>query len=209
MHLGYVLATRRNMSPSRIDVNDPSESQTQHDRFPPCLLPPLRGARTTPTLSVSTPLTQFGSVIETQFFPEREQHESGHSIDLMTVCKAAWILTLQCFVQADILCFAYQEAVPAGCGHSTSGDPVLYFTRVDGGEEVQEFLRRLRGGTVSPILAAPHGHEIRIVKGQVAAGAFGNTMLYYSAERDGGTKPRPLASRKPSGVSLLNPPSNA
>ena len=207
MHLRYQQALETpNMSPSRIDEHP--DLRVKHDRFPPCLLPPLRGARTTPTLSVSASVTQFGSVIDTQFLPERKWHESGHPVDPLMVCKAAWMLTLQCFVQADILCFAYQEVVPAGCSNSTSGDPVLYFTRVDGEEEVQDFLRRLVGGTVSAVMAAPRGHEIRIVKGQLAAGAFGNTMLYYSGEGDGGTRPKPLGVRKPSGVSLLNPSSN-
>jgi hypothetical protein len=188
------------MSPPHIDEHP--DLRVKHDRFPPCLLPPLRGSRTTPTLSVSAPVTQFGSVIETQFLPEREWHESGHHVDPLTVCKAAWILTLQRFVQADVLCFAYQEAAPPSCSNSTGIDAVLYFTRVDGNEEAQDFLTRLGGSTPSVVLAAPRGHEIRIVKGQLAAGAFGNTMLYYSGEGDGGTRPRALGARKPSGVSL-------
>ncbi|KAH6636023.1 hypothetical protein F5144DRAFT_619490 [Chaetomium tenue] len=188
------------MSPSRID--DHPDSEVKQDRLPPCLFPTLRGSRTTPSFSVSAPVTQFGSVIETQFLPEREWHESGHHNDPVTICKAAWILTLQCFVQADILCFVYQEVESAGRIYSTSGDPVLYLTRVDGGEEVQEFLRRLGAGAVSTVLTAPRGHEIRIVKGQPAVGDFANTLLYYSGEGDGGTRPRLLSGRKPLGMDI-------
>lgn len=182
-------------------INEHPDPIIKHDRFPPCLLPPLRGSRTTPALSVSAPVAQFGSVIDTQFLPEQVWHKSSHHVDPLTICKAAWILTLQCFVQADILCFAYQEVVPAGCSNS---DAVLYFTRVDGGEAVQDFLRRLGSAMGSTVLAAPRGHEVRVVRGQLAAGAFGNTMLYYSGEGDGGTRPRPLNARKPSGVSLCS-----
>ncbi|KAK3295422.1 uncharacterized protein B0H64DRAFT_474384 [Chaetomium fimeti] len=194
------------MSASRIEKHH--DVGVEHDRFPPCLFPPLHHSQASPPAGTeSTP--EFGFVIEPQFLPGRQWHESGHHVDLLTVCKAAWLLTLKCFVQTDIVSFAYQqEAVEAGCTSRMNNDPVLYFTRVDNDEEVQGFLRRLGGITPSDVLEAPRGHEIRAVKGQGVAADFANTMLCYYGEGDYGkgdygTRPMGLTTRKPLGMDIL------
>ncbi|KAH6849646.1 hypothetical protein B0I37DRAFT_390215 [Chaetomium sp. MPI-CAGE-AT-0009] len=182
------------MSPSRVDEH--LDQGVNHNRFPPCLFPPLQHSRASqPSPTGSVP--EFGSVIEPRFLLDREWHESGHQVDLATLCKAAWTLTLQFFVQTDILCFAYQEVAATGCNSSSNNNAVLYFTRIDGNEEVQGFLQRLGGVTPSAVLEAPRGHEIRAVKGQGVAGDFSNTMLCYYGEGDDGTRPMTWTATKP------------
>jgi hypothetical protein len=144
--------------------------------------------------------SEFGLVDEPDFLTGREWLEPGHDAagdDTLTLCKAAWLLTLQCFVQSDILCFAYEEATAAA-------GPVLYFTRVDRDDEVWSFLRSLATSTPSAVVTEPRGHEIRAVEGLSAAGDFGNTMLCYHGESNRvGAKLALPDARKPPGVGPL------
>ncbi|KAK3346860.1 hypothetical protein B0T25DRAFT_462193 [Lasiosphaeria hispida] len=169
---------------------------TNPDQFPPCLFPALNHSQQPPLPPVTEPASRFGSISEAKFLVSRQGwHASDHRIDMPTVCKAAWMLTLQCFVQTDILCFAYQEATAAGDARTTDPDNVaisrehtrpgcsnslvLYLTRIDIEEDVSGFLWRLERSPRSTMVAVPLGHEIQVVGGQSAAGDFSNTILYY------------------------------
>ncbi|GAB1310591.1 AMP-dependent synthetase/ligase domain-containing protein [Madurella fahalii] len=192
------------MSPSRIDEHYDGALRVKHDRFPPCLFPALHHSPPSPLPLVAESASEFGSVLEPDFLPGREWHEPGYHVDPLTLCKAAWLLTLKCFVQTDILCFAYEEVTAAGGSNSsTNHGPVLYFARVDGNEEVWSFLRKLAASIPSVVVTEPRGHEVRAVKGEFAAGDFGNTMLCYYKESSDGLKLRVSDARKLSGMDIV------
>ncbi|KAI1662836.1 acetyl-CoA synthetase-like protein [Daldinia decipiens] len=108
-------------------------------------------------------------------------------VSLETLLKATWILTLRCFVVADIICFKYygpsnlnktpQQRLDARKQENkqVSG---RYFTRVDPGEPISSFLKRLdasrlsSNGTIDPI-----GHDIGVADEQ-SLRHYCNTSLY-------------------------------
>ena len=70
---------------------------------------------------------------------------------LATVLKASWVLTLQCFIVAGIICFKYNgptenelkgEKASQVHDEGTKDLSFLYITRVDPNELVSSFLRR-------------------------------------------------------------------
>ena len=169
------------MSPSR--TNEPGGAKAVP--FPPCLFPALNYNQKLLLPRAQEPPSVFGVVSEARFLAPGVGG-ARESVGLPTVCKAAWMLTLQCFVQTDILCFAYQKAA-TGSEHAT--DPILYFARANGDEEVESFLRRLDKSPRSSAAVVPLGHAIWAVEGQSAVGDFCNTIL-CCRERDNGAELR-------------------
>lgn len=73
-------------------------------------------------------------------------------ITLPAMLKAAWVLTLRCFVSVENICFGNQEQIVVGNSTDhvahlddarTSSNLMLYIIRVDCLEAIQHFLQRL------------------------------------------------------------------
>lgn len=108
--------------------------------------------------------------------------------------KASWILTLRCFIVADIFCFKYNSPFePKGGQGRTSGrrkkvksTSVRYFTRVDPEERVWSFLQRLDMSQVSPDAAIYcAGNDIGVADGQSSRHHY-NTGIYLQGKRTNG-----------------------
>ncbi|KAI1177286.1 hypothetical protein F4777DRAFT_542461 [Nemania sp. FL0916] len=92
-------------------------------------------------------------------------------VSFPTILKACWILTLQCFIVADVICFKYvgplgvcedeeSGSMTSKAGHKSSS--VQYYTRVDPTESVRSFLQRLDKSQLNPN-ASIEGHGIGVV----------------------------------------------
>ncbi|KAI0975299.1 hypothetical protein F4678DRAFT_457572 [Xylaria arbuscula] len=91
-------------------------------------------------------------------------------ISYSTILKASWILTLQCFIVADVVCFKYsgpldpreyEESQPKTQKGRNKSSTVQYYTRIDPAESVWSFLQRLDKSQLN-INASVEGHNIGI-----------------------------------------------
>jgi hypothetical protein len=83
------------------------------------------------------------------------------------VLKAAWVLTLQCFVVADVFCFAYDgpTKVNNGLGEErTQTVTAMYVLRIDRSEPVRSLVTRFGKKERAPVPAEdPENYEINTV----------------------------------------------
>lgn len=124
------------------DVRD-RERASRLDRSN-CILPPS-----------STDATSTGrNTISVDVDPVDQQNPAFalSGVSFPTALKACWILTLQCFIVADVICFKYFG--PLGPGEdedskartpkaTNKSELVQYYTRIDPAESVWSFLQRL------------------------------------------------------------------
>ncbi|KAI1120172.1 hypothetical protein F5Y10DRAFT_137807 [Nemania abortiva] len=106
-------------------------------------------------------------------------------VSFPTVLKACWILTLQCFIVADVVCFKYsgpldlrgdEESQSKTAKAGKRSKSVQYYTRVDPAESIWSFLRRLDGSKLS-LNASVEGHGIGVVDQQSSRHSC-NTGVY-------------------------------
>ncbi|KAI0877195.1 hypothetical protein GGS24DRAFT_448463 [Hypoxylon argillaceum] len=95
-------------------------------------------------------------------------------VSFPTILKACWILTLQCFIVADVVCFKYHGALDVGGDERPQPETpkagkkshlVQYYTRVDPAEKVWSFLQRLDRSQLN-VNVSVEGHGIGVVDQQ-------------------------------------------
>ena len=117
----------------------------------------------------------------------RDSATTTPDIALPTVLKAAWVLTLQCFIIADIICFKYNGAIEgeqerendSQLHNEESKDiSLLYITRVDPNELVRSFLRRFHQCRASASATDPTDYDIGVV-GEHSSHHHCNTAICF------------------------------
>ncbi|OTB17054.1 hypothetical protein K445DRAFT_74298 [Daldinia sp. EC12] len=93
-------------------------------------------------------------------------------VSFETLLKASWILTLRCFVVADIICFKYEESSDINKTHQqkfgtkkqeSTRVSCRYFMRIDPHESICSFLKRLEASHLSPNATIdPVSHDIGV-----------------------------------------------
>ncbi|GAP85249.1 putative lysergyl peptide synthetase [Rosellinia necatrix] len=103
-----------------------------------------------------------------------------------SILKACWILTLQCFIVADVICFKYSGSLdPEKDGAGDEDNTVQYYTRVDPTESIWSFLQRLDRCRLDPDVVV-EGHDIGVAH-QRSSYHHCNTGIYIrKAENDSG-----------------------
>lgn len=166
--------------------NDEAPEAQPDDRFPPCLFPASNPPQTGEGDDSTTSREYVTGVLEEQW-SVIEPSLTNLGITLPAMLKAAWVLTLGCFVSVESICFGYQEQIVAGNfgDHGagvedvrTNNNSVLYIIRVDCEEAIQHFLERLESSRNCLLVAAPTGYEIRVVKEQLSH-RICNTAIQY------------------------------
>ncbi|KAF4618355.1 hypothetical protein G7Y89_g14948 [Cudoniella acicularis] len=112
-----------------------------------------------------------------------------------TLLKAAWILTLQCFIVADIIGFRYNGPIQVH-DEKIKDVSLLYLSRVDPNERVRSFLQRLDQCRPSATTTVPTGYDIGVVDAH-SSHHHCNTAICFrrqGAEQDGST---PISSPNP------------
>ncbi|KAI1377226.1 hypothetical protein F4677DRAFT_453975 [Hypoxylon crocopeplum] len=111
---------------------------------------------------------------------------SRSEVSFPTILKACWILTLRCFIVADVICFKYfgpfdlrkdeesQLETPEAGKKSNS---VQYYTRVDPAESTWSFLQRLDRSQLNSN-ASVEGHGIGVAN-QKSSRHHCNTGIYF------------------------------
>ncbi|KAI1431130.1 hypothetical protein GGR50DRAFT_108230 [Xylaria sp. CBS 124048] len=104
---------------------------------------------------------------------DHDRHQANAALALPgvsypTLLKACWILTLQCFIVADVISFKYaspcgtreEEKIHLETPKDANGNrPVQYYIRVDPAEAAWSFLQRLaRSSQSSSVVGGGHGH---------------------------------------------------
>lgn len=167
-------------------LNKDEAPEAQLDRFPSCLFPASNPTQTGEGDNSTTSRGYVEGALEEQWSViEPSMAELG--ITLPAILKAAWVLTLQCFVSVEIICFGYQEQI-VECNFAdhaarsedvgTTCNSMLYIIRVDCEEAIQHFLKRLESCRNFLAATAPSGYEIRVVKEQVSRHLC-NTAIHY------------------------------
>ena len=164
--------------------NKDEASEAQPGRVPPCLFPASNFTKTGEGDDSPISRAHLRLVLKEQW---SEIESSSLGITLPAMLKAAWVLTLRCFVSVENICFGYQEQIVAdsftdhGVGLEnmrTSSKLMFYIVRVECGEAIQHFLQRLEKSRKSPDLAAPTVNEIRVVEAQ-SSPHLCNTAIHY------------------------------
>lgn len=165
--------------------NKDAASEAQPARVPPCLFPASSFPKTSEGEDSPISRGHLRLVLKEQW-SAIEPSLTSLGITLPAMLKAAWVLTLQCFVPVENICFGYQEQIVVGSftDHGASLDDVrtssklmLYIVRVESGEAIQHFLQRLERSRKSLDVAAPTGHEIRVVA--QSSHQLCNTAIHY------------------------------
>ncbi|KAF2755568.1 acetyl-CoA synthetase-like protein [Pseudovirgaria hyperparasitica] len=138
---------------------DTDHSSSRHDRST-CLFP-----------SSST-----DEAAEGRRWIESELISAGDSIAtdvtsraIAATIQAAWALTLQCFIVADVLCFGYSgpsgASADAADKHDAGTFATLYVMKLDRSEPVRSFIQRLQQTHQSSLTTTgPAGFEITLVE---------------------------------------------
>lgn len=83
--------------------------------------------------------------------------------------KAAWVLTLQCFVVADVFCFGYHGPITVNNGlneQKIKAAVALCVLRIDRGEPVKSFISRFEQAEKASVQAKePESYDINMVDG--------------------------------------------
>lgn len=113
-------------------------------------------------------------------------------VSFPTILKACWILTLQCFIVADVVCFKYfgplglsghkesQSKTPNAGKRSKSAQ---YYTRVDPAESIWSFLQRLESSHLN-LNASVEGHGIGVADQQSSRHNCNTGVYLREAEND-------------------------
>lgn len=166
--------------------NKDEASEARPGRVLPCLFPTSNITKTGEGEDSPISRAHLRLVLKEQW-SEIEPSLTSLGIRFPAMLKAAWLLTLRCFVSVENICFGYQEQIFAGSfadhrvGHEdmrTSSKLIFYIVRVECGEAIQHILQRLEKGRKSPDLAAPTVNEIRVVEAQ-SSHHFCNTAIHY------------------------------
>ncbi|KAI0384322.1 acetyl-CoA synthetase-like protein [Hypomontagnella monticulosa] len=130
-----------------------------------CILPPSNS---------NSRLAGTGTINADADYVQQDKSSPANITDVsfQTILKASWILTLQCFIVADIICFRYHEpllsiqkqnhdsALKRGTAKSISG---RYFTRINQGEPIWSLLRCLETThACSDGVTDPMGHDVGV-----------------------------------------------
>lgn len=167
-------------------TNKDEASEAQPVRVPPCLFPASNFTKIGEGDDSSTNRGYLRLVLKEQC-SAIEPSLTSLRITLPTMLKAAWVLTLRCFVSVENICFGYQEQIVVGSFTDhvasledvrTSSKLMLYIIRVECGEAIQHFLQRLERSQKCLDVAAPTGYEIRVVEAQ-SSHYLCNTAIHY------------------------------
>ncbi len=166
--------------------NKDAASEAQPSRVPPCLFPASNFTETGE--GDDSPISRgYLRLVLKEQWTAIEPSLTSLGITLPAMLKAAWVLTLRCFVSVENICFGYQEQIAVGSfidrGASledvrTSSMLMLYIVRVECGEAIQHFLQRLERSRKCLDVADPTGYEIRVVEAQ-SSHHLCNTAIYY------------------------------
>lgn len=161
--------------------------EAQADRFPPCMFPASNLGNDSPSSRghVKMVLQEQWSAIKPSL--------TNLGITLPAMVKAAWVLTLRCFVSVEIICFSYQNQIVVGnfTEHVTraehvrsNSDSLLYTIRVDCRETIQHFLHRLERSRTCLVVAvaAPTGYDIRVVEEPISHRLCNTVPSYHEHE---------------------------
>ncbi|KAI0433856.1 hypothetical protein F5Y09DRAFT_350464 [Xylaria sp. FL1042] len=125
------------------------------------------------------------------------------------IFKACWILTLQCFIVADVVCFKYSGSLGLGEDEEsrlrtenerTQRNSVQYYTRIDPTETIKSFLQRLDRSQLN-FNASVEGHGIGVANQQSSRHNCNTGIYLQEAEND------PNAANMEANVQLLAGPS--
>ena len=158
-------------------------------RIPRCIFPSFR-AESKPDTDLKLRET------DVSFLPGRwdavESSFKDKGITLPTVLKAAWALTLQCYVSSELLCFEYHgpHHTTLENGSRTNGvdnhvlknRSVQCLLRLDDTEDLLAFLGRLEKGQQSTVPFVPTGSGILFVSPVTPADFCNTTVLYRDAD---------------------------
>lgn len=146
-----------------------------------CILPPS---------STDATSTGRGTVSIAVDVVDQENFESILSeVSFPTILKACWILTLQCFIVADVICLKYSGPLDLGADEKsqpqtreteTGGSPVQYYTRINPSEPIRSFLQRLAESRLN-VNSPVEGHGIGVVN-QVSSRHNCNTSVYIKSD---------------------------
>ncbi|KAI0184517.1 hypothetical protein EV127DRAFT_444015 [Xylaria flabelliformis] len=112
-------------------------------------------------------------------------------VSFPTVIKASWILTLQCFIVADVICFKYlsplshdedRESQTRTPKAENESNQVQYYTRIDPNESIWSFLQRLDRSELN-FNTSVEGHGIGLVD-QRSSHHNCNTGVYLRGTED-------------------------
>ncbi|KAI3322803.1 acetyl-CoA synthetase-like protein [Xylariaceae sp. AK1471] len=113
-------------------------------------------------------------------------------VSFQTVLKASWILTLQCFIVADVICFKYSSPFDLGENRESQletpnagnkSNSVQYYTRVDPAEPIWSFLQRLDRSQLCSN-APVEGHGIGIADSRSSRHHCNTGIYFREAEND-------------------------
>ncbi|KAI1491326.1 acetyl-CoA synthetase-like protein [Biscogniauxia mediterranea] len=98
--------------------------------------------------------------------------------------KAAWFLTLQCFIVADTLCFQFSGTLNADQSQAVKPLPSIYITRVNTGETARSFLQRL-SRSHDPLSRPVHpGYNIDVVDEASSRHRCNTELYFYEGKED-------------------------
>ncbi|TGJ84348.1 hypothetical protein E0Z10_g4431 [Xylaria hypoxylon] len=112
-------------------------------------------------------------------------------VSFPTILKACWVLTLQCFIVADVICFKYlgpldlgedEESRPKTPKAGNKSNSVQYYTRIDPAEPIWSFLQRLDKSLLNSN-ASVEGHGIGVAD-QRSSRHNCNTGIYLREAED-------------------------
>lgn len=96
--------------------------------------------------------------------------------------KAAWILTLQCFIVADVFCFNFDGYADNKDTSENRGLTALYVTRLHRSESVKSFISRFEQRQRTSVSEnIPESCEIKVVESGSSYHQC-NTVLHYRTE---------------------------
>jgi hypothetical protein len=126
---------------------------------------------------------------------------SGISVARPAIFKAAWALTIQCFIVTDVLCFKYSgpiDPTPRKQDRSSQSQysqwiSALYVTRLDRSETVLAFLQRLeKSQKPSATTNDPAGYDIGIFEAHSPYHEC-NTGVFFAEGKENRDNSRRLA----------------
>ncbi|KAI5925050.1 hypothetical protein F4810DRAFT_718462 [Camillea tinctor] len=116
----------------------------------------------------------------------QQTHLPDDSLEVpyQAVVKAAWFLTLQCFVVADTLCFQFSGTLDADPNQAVKPIPSIYITRINPGETIQSFLQQLDIGNGSLNRSDLSDHSIDVVDQELSRYCCNSEVYFYEGEKD-------------------------
>lgn len=119
------------------------------------------------------------------------------SVNVPATLKAAWVLTLQCFIVADVFCFGFNGPDPVNrepTAQESKSVTGLYVMRINRSETVRSLVTRL-GLAEGDFIQTQESEDYEInVVGGGSLDHQCNTTIYYSEDSDQHNQPEPLDS---------------